>query len=334
MSISSRSRRPLVAVRTARRGCSRRRGRCEGQIGHHLVGRRQVRGHRPVLTEGGDDRLQLLVTARGLAEPALVADHRRIRQLDEDGLVFVLDVRQPVQHGLQRTGAVGASRASRRCRRWRPGPPQTALNGFFARRRRQRPRPTLPAWARRHRVGWSPTAACGTSGFPCTWSRTSTTSPDSRPATRRSSRSRSTSWGRSATCAWPTSSAISGWTLSTWCACIRRSRRSAWISPRRRSRPPSALADEVGLAARARFVQADVHAAAATLGAAQLRRRLHRERGAVLAAGSPASGPKQCALLLRPGGWLYLCEFHPVGYCLDQATPTVTHDYFATDAHH
>lgn len=35
-----------------------------------------------------------------------------------------------------------------------------------------------------------------------------------------------------------------------------------------------------------------------------------------------------CADLLKPGGWLYLCEFHPVGLALAEAEPTPIRDYF------
>ena len=91
------------------------------------------------------------------------------------------------------------------------------------------------------------------------------------------------------------------------------------------------LAGEIGLAGRARFVQADVRAAAATLGASSFD-VVYTGKGALNWLPDLRQWAEQCALLLRPGGWLYLCEFHPVGYCLDDATPTVTGDYFETDA--
>jgi SAM-dependent methyltransferase len=91
------------------------------------------------------------------------------------------------------------------------------------------------------------------------------------------------------------------------------------------------LAGEVGLAARTRFVQADVHEAAATLGAASFD-AVYTGKGALCWLPDLRQWAEQCAQLLRPGGWLYLCEFHPVGYCLDDASPAVAHDYFATDA--
>jgi SAM-dependent methyltransferase len=90
------------------------------------------------------------------------------------------------------------------------------------------------------------------------------------------------------------------------------------------------LAAEIGLAARAQFVAADVHAAATTLGVERFD-VVYTGKGALNWLPDLRQWAEQCALLLRPGGWLYLCEFHPVGYCLDEATPTVTHDYFATD---
>jgi hypothetical protein len=34
---------------------------------------------------------------------------------------------------------------------------------------------------------------------------------------------------------------------------------------------------------------------------------------------------------LKPGGFLYLSEFHPVGYALSTKTPTVEDDYFRTE---
>ena len=58
-----------------------------------------------------DHRLQLLVPAGHLPQPALVAHDRRIRQLDQDGLVFAFEARQPIQHVLQSTGEAGGAGA-------------------------------------------------------------------------------------------------------------------------------------------------------------------------------------------------------------------------------
>ena len=99
----------------------------------------------------------------------------------------------------------------------------------------------------------------------------------------------------------------------------------------RPSRRPGPLAGEVGLADRARFVHADVHQAADVLG----RQRfdvVYTGKGALCWLPDLRPWAEQCAGLLRPGGWLYVCEFHPVGYCLDEDAPVVSGDYFDTGA--
>jgi SAM-dependent methyltransferase len=91
------------------------------------------------------------------------------------------------------------------------------------------------------------------------------------------------------------------------------------------------LAAEVGLADRARFVHADVHQAADVLG----RQRfdvVYTGKGALCWVPDLRPWAEQCADLLRPAGWLYVCEFHPVGYCLDEDAPVVRGDYFDTSA--
>jgi SAM-dependent methyltransferase len=91
------------------------------------------------------------------------------------------------------------------------------------------------------------------------------------------------------------------------------------------------LAAEVGLAGRARFVHADVHQAAEALG----RHRfdvVYTGKGALCWIPDLRAWAEQCADLLRPAGWLYLCEFHPVGYCLGDDAPVVSADYFDTGA--
>ncbi len=90
----------------------------------------------------------------------------------------------------------------------------------------------------------------------------------------------------------------------------------------------SRIATELGLADRATFVQADVRHANSVL---------DRESFDVVYTGKGAIGwlpdlrqwAEQCASLLRPGGYLYLCEFHPVGYALDDEVMGVKYDYFA-----
>jgi SAM-dependent methyltransferase len=91
------------------------------------------------------------------------------------------------------------------------------------------------------------------------------------------------------------------------------------------------LTGELGLGERARFVQADVHQAADVLG----RHRfdvVYTGKGALCWVPDLRAWAEQCADLLRPSGWLYVCEFHPVGYCLGEDAPVVTGDYFNTSA--
>jgi SAM-dependent methyltransferase len=91
------------------------------------------------------------------------------------------------------------------------------------------------------------------------------------------------------------------------------------------------LANEVGLANRVRFVHADVHRAAEVLGR-QCFDVVYTGKGALCWVPDLRPWAEQCADLLRPHGWLYVCEFHPVGYCLDEEAPVVTGDYFDTSA--
>jgi SAM-dependent methyltransferase len=90
------------------------------------------------------------------------------------------------------------------------------------------------------------------------------------------------------------------------------------------------LAADVGLSDRAHFVQADVHVAAETLGAGAFD-VIYTGKGALCWLPDLRPWAEQCAQLLKPGGWLYVCEFHPVGYCLDEEQATVAHDYFDAD---
>jgi SAM-dependent methyltransferase len=91
-----------------------------------------------------------------------------------------------------------------------------------------------------------------------------------------------------------------------------------------------ALTDDVGLSERVSFVHADVHDAAATLGAGGFD-VVYTGKGALCWLPDLRPWAEQCAQLLKRGGWLYLCEFHPVGYCLDFEAPTVKYDYFNRD---
>jgi SAM-dependent methyltransferase len=89
------------------------------------------------------------------------------------------------------------------------------------------------------------------------------------------------------------------------------------------------LASDLGLSDRVRFVQADVHAAADVLGRGEFD-VVYTGKGALCWLPDLRPWAEQCALLLRRGGWLYLCEFHPVGYCFGEDGPDVTGDYFDT----
>ena len=136
---------------------------------------------------------------------------------------------------------------------------------------------------------------------------------DSRPGIRRSSRSRSTSSAPSAACASPTCSAISASTPSTWSGCTPtleavgldfsapaieaaqnlagrdRARRPGPLRPRRcaRRRPtPSAPAPSTWST---------------------------RERAPCAGCRICARGPSSAPSCSRPDGWLYVCEFHPIG---------------------
>jgi SAM-dependent methyltransferase len=94
----------------------------------------------------------------------------------------------------------------------------------------------------------------------------------------------------------------------------------------------TALAAELQLDDRATFVQADVHDAVTTLGAETFD-VVYTGKGALLWLPDLRPWADVCAQLLRPGGWLYVCEFHPVANCLDdeQIQPTITYDYFDTE---
>jgi SAM-dependent methyltransferase len=87
------------------------------------------------------------------------------------------------------------------------------------------------------------------------------------------------------------------------------------------------LAEDLDLADRASFVCADVHDAADALGAGAFD-VVYTGKGAICWLPDLRPWAEQCAALLKPGGWLYVCEFHPVGMCLDYQTPTIKHDYF------
>ncbi len=116
--------------------------------------------------------------------------------------------------------------------------------------------------------------------------RPSTTSRRSWPAPRSSTPSRSTRSAPSTASRSSIPSATSASTRSRGPAGARTSRGLDFSAPAVEA--ARALADRAGLDAE--FVQADVYDAVAALGAPPLRRRLHRPRGAQLAAGRRALG--------------------------------------------
>ena len=90
------------------------------------------------------------------------------------------------------------------------------------------------------------------------------------------------------------------------------------------------LADELGLATRASFVQADVRDAAEALGAGGFD-VVYTGKGALIWLPDLEPWAAQCARLVKPGGWLYLVEYHPVAWCFDEKNPVVKYDYFGTE---
>ncbi|MCP2341613.1 class I SAM-dependent methyltransferase [Actinomadura rupiterrae] len=85
------------------------------------------------------------------------------------------------------------------------------------------------------------------------------------------------------------------------------------------------LADETGLDAR--FVVADLYAAPEALG--ETYDIVYTGLGALCWLPDIERWAKTVAALLKPGGFLYLAEFHPFADTLDEETGTVlTYDYF------
>jgi SAM-dependent methyltransferase len=91
-----------------------------------------------------------------------------------------------------------------------------------------------------------------------------------------------------------------------------------------------ALAAELHLDARATFVHSDVRHAARVLGEGGFD-VVYTGKGAICWLPDLRQWAEQCAALLRPGGFLYLCEFHPVGYALGSQQMTVEYDYFTEE---
>jgi SAM-dependent methyltransferase len=82
------------------------------------------------------------------------------------------------------------------------------------------------------------------------------------------------------------------------------------------------LADELGLADRARFVEADVYAAASAIPEQAGFDRVFVSWGALCWLPDMGGWAQVVAHFLRRGGWLALAEAHPVPYVFDDSTRT------------
>ena len=79
------------------------------------------------------------------------------------------------------------------------------------------------------------------------------------------------------------------------------------------------LADELGLAARARFVEADLYDAPEAIGEAASFDRVFVTWGAINWLPDIAAWARVVAHFLKPGGYLYLAEQHPAAFVFDDA---------------
>ncbi|QBI52708.1 class I SAM-dependent methyltransferase [Streptomonospora litoralis] len=94
----------------------------------------------------------------------------------------------------------------------------------------------------------------------------------------------------------------------------------------------AALAAEAGLEGRARFIAADVYDAVEELGARAFD-VVYTGNGALMWLPDISRWARTVAGLLRPGGRLYLAEFHPLTDVLDDEDgATVVRDYFSRGA--
>jgi SAM-dependent methyltransferase len=83
-----------------------------------------------------------------------------------------------------------------------------------------------------------------------------------------------------------------------------------------------ALADEMGLAERARFYEGDVYDALRVVPAPHEFDLVFVTWGALCWLPDVSKWARIVAAMLRPGGSLYLAEGHPAAYVLDDATPS------------
>ena len=91
------------------------------------------------------------------------------------------------------------------------------------------------------------------------------------------------------------------------------------------------LAERVDLSSRCTFVEGDVMAASSVLEPESFD-VVYTGKGAICWLNDLPAWASQCFSLVRPGGFLYVSEFHPVGYALSETSAsTVGDDYFRTD---
>jgi SAM-dependent methyltransferase len=90
------------------------------------------------------------------------------------------------------------------------------------------------------------------------------------------------------------------------------------------------LAGEIGVAGRARFVHADVYDAVRALGPGGFD-VVYTGKGSLNWLPDLPSWAEVVHDLLKPGGRLYLVEFHPVGAVLGEDVPEPELDYFSTE---
>lgn len=90
------------------------------------------------------------------------------------------------------------------------------------------------------------------------------------------------------------------------------------------------LAEEIGAARRARFVQAEVAGAVSVLGSAAFD-VVYTGKGALNWLPDLREWASVVHGLLKPGGRLYLVEFHPVASVLGADSPEPVLDYFSTE---
>lgn len=80
------------------------------------------------------------------------------------------------------------------------------------------------------------------------------------------------------------------------------------------------LADEVGLAGHATFIESDVYDAARHLGGRRFD-VVFVSWGAIEWLPDLEAWARLCAAHLKPGGRFYMAELHPLAYCLDETAP-------------